>query len=322
MTQRPKTPPSEKSALHPRNRHRARYDFRQLARCCPALVRFVRPNPHGGESIDFANPAAVRALNQALLLHFYGIAEWDIPAGYLCPPIPGRADYLHHAADLLADPTGRAIPRGPSVAVLDIGVGASCVYPIVGRHEYGWRFVGSEIDPVALRNGQRIVTANPLLTGHVELRRQTSPSAVFRGIVRPGEFFALSLCNPPFHSSPTEAAAGTRRKVGNLTGQRVARPVLNFGGKGHELWCEGGEVDFARRMIEESAPFPERCLWFTTLVARSAHLPVLRRALATAQAAEVRTVEMAQGQKKSRFLAWTFLRPEQRQGWIAAHGRA
>jgi len=320
MNPRPKTPPPGKSTLHPRNRHRTSYDFRQLVAGCPSLAQFVGPAPHGGESIDFADPAAVRALNQALLRHFYGVAKWDLPAGYLCPPVPGRADYVHHAADLLRDGLGGVIPRGPSVAVLDVGVGASCIYPIIGRHEYGWRFVGSEIDPMALRSAQEIVAANPLLSGPVECRRQTEGSSIFQGVIRPGEFFALSLCNPPFHASAAEAAAGNRRKVGNLTGQRGPRPVLNFGGKGHELWCAGGELGFVRRMIAESAQFSERCLWFTSLVARSDHLPALRRALQSVGALEVRTVEMAQGQKRSRLLAWTFLAPAQRRSWMAAHG--
>ncbi|PVF10901.1 23S rRNA (adenine(1618)-N(6))-methyltransferase, partial [Yersinia pestis] len=35
------------------------------------------------------------------------------------------------------------------------------------------------------------------------------------------------------------------------------------------------------------------------------------------KAVEVRTIEMAQGQKVSRFVAWTFLTPEQQAAWVA-----
>jgi 23S rRNA (adenine1618-N6)-methyltransferase len=277
-----------------------------LTQCCPALAPFVAPNRHGTASIDFANPAAVKALNQALLKRFYGIAQWDIPPGYLCPPIPGRADYIHHVADLLADRKDEAIPRGPSVVVLDIGVGANCAYPIVGCHEYGWRFVGTDIDSVALRNARRIVAANPALAGRVECRRQPSPSAIFRGIIAPGETFALAICNPPFHASREEAAAGTRRKLRNLSGARNPAPVLNFGGQAIELTCAGGELGFVRRMIAESASFPDTCRWFTTLVAKGAHLPAIRHALKAVHAVDVRIIPMAQGQKQSRIVAWTF----------------
>lgn len=307
--------PAEKAELHPRNRHRGRYDFAQLVRSSPALAGFLRPNPHGDRTIDYADPTAVKALNAALLRHFYSIQHWDIPPGYLCPPIPGRADYLHHAADLLAE--GDAIPRGPAITVLDIGVGANCIYPILGRHEYGWRFVGSEIDPTALRNAQRIVTRNPALTGFVDCRRQTSASALFRGILRPGERFDLTLCNPPFHASAQEAAAGTQRKVRNLGTGAAARPSLNFGGRNNELWCPGGEAAFIRRLIAESAERAAHCLWFTTLVSKAANVPGIRRALTAAHAVEVRMIPMAQGQKQSRIMAWSFLDATARRSWRA-----
>lgn len=290
--------------MHPRNPHRTRYDFPGLIRCCPDLVRFVRRNPAGDDTIDFADPAAVTTLNQALLKSHYGVTHWSLPPGYLCPPIPGRADYIHQLADLLAGPA--AIPLGPSVVVLDIGVGANCVYPIIGVHEYGWRFVGSEVDPVAAQWTERLIATNPALAGRVECRWQRSATAVFRGIVKPGETFAASLCNPPFHASPAEAAAGTRRKLRNLSGGRKVNPVLNFGGQPSELWCEGGESGFVCRMIAESAARPELCRWFTSLVSKRDSLPPILRALKTARAAEVRTIELAQGQKQSRIVAWRF----------------
>jgi len=291
----------EKPGLHPRNRHRARYDFAELVGTCPELAAFVRPTAYGDPSIDFADPAAVRALNRALLKHFYGTGHWQLPAGFLCPPIPGRADYLHHAADLLAG--SGPIPRGPSVRVLDIGVGASCIYPIIGHHEYGWRFLGSDIDPGALAAAGRILQANPGLAGAIELRLQPSPGAIFQGLLRDGETFALSICNPPFHASRAEAMAGARSKLRNLG---IGGARLNFGGQAAELWCEGGEAGFAGRMILESARIPDRVRWFSTLVSRAANLPGLRHAARQAGALAIRTLDMAQGQKRSRILAWTF----------------
>jgi 23S rRNA (adenine1618-N6)-methyltransferase len=293
-----------KSGLHPRNRHRAGYDFPGLVRSSPALGRFVRPSPAGTATIDFADPEAVTALNRALLQHDYDIAQWKIPRGYLCPPIPGRADYVHHLADLLAD--GGAIPRGSAITVLDIGVGANCIYPIIGAREYGWRFVGTEIDPIAVASARAIVTANPSLAELVAIRQQPATAAIFEGVVGAGETFAAVMCNPPFHGSAAEAAAGTARKLRNLRGGKVAAPVLNFGGRNHELWCTGGEVAFVRRIIAESAQRPNLCRWFTTLVSKSENLPAVIRALELTRAADVRTIELAQGQKKSRIVAWRF----------------
>lgn len=295
-----------KRGLHPRNPHREGYDFAALIRASPRLAEFVRPSPAGTATIDFADPAAVLALNQALLAHHYGIAHWNLPAGYLCPPIPGRADYLHHLADLLASP-GSSVPQGSGVRILDIGVGANCIYPILGTRLYGWSFVGSEIDPAAIDWAQHLVAANPTLTALIDLRLQRSKQSIFRGIARPGETFAASICNPPFHASREEALAGSRRKVRNLHGHAAARqPTLNFGGRANELWCDGGEAAFIRRMIVESAQQPTLCRWFTTLVAKRENLPAIEHTLNRVAPAEVRTIEMAQGQKKSRLLAWRF----------------
>ena len=105
--------------------------------------------------------------------------------------------------------------------------------------------------------------------------------------------------------TPTVAAAGARRKATNLG---TKKSVLNFGGTSGELWCDGGELAFLRRMIAQSVECAERCGWFTTLVSKSDNLPSLQKALKAAKAADVKVIEMAQGQKKSRILAWTFQR--------------
>ena len=295
-----------KDRLHPRNRFRSGYDFQRLMQGSAALARFVRPNAHGDESIDYANPEAVKALNQALLKQAYGLRNWDTPPGYLCPPIPGRSDYLHYLADLLGTGDEAAIPRGRTVRLLDIGMGANCIYPLIGAIEYGWRFVGTETDPAALEWAKTLVAANRPVASLIECRMQTSSVECFKGVTKPGEFFDLSMCNPPFHRSAAEAAAANRQKRHQLSGKRGTAAVLNFGGQAGELWCNGGELGFVRRMITQSSEVPLLCRWFTTLVSKSAHLPRLLQSLKQVQVADVKIIEMAQGQKKSRILAWTF----------------
>jgi len=299
-------PSQEKSGLHPRNPHRFRYDFKKLIESCPELAAFVAKNTYGNESVDFANPHAVKTLNRALLKHFYGITDWDIPENYLCPPIPGRADYIHHMADLLASGNGGEVPRGEQVRVLDIGVGANCVYPIIGVKEYGWSFVGTDVDPVAIESARKIVEMNSVLIGKIELRLQPAAADIYRGIILPGEQFDLSICNPPFHSSMEEASLATKRKVSNLTRGKGVKTVQNFGGQNIELCYDGGEEAFVRRMIQQSSRIPGQCKWFSTLIAKSDHLPAVYKSLQIARAAEVRTIDMAQGQKVSRVVVWRF----------------
>ena len=309
----PRTPPA-KPGLHSRNRHAGGYDFPRLVQANPELGPFLHRAKHGGPSIDFADPAAVKALNGALLAEAYGIRGWDLPPGYLCPPIPGRADYVHHLADLLATDAEGAIPRGPAIRVLDVGVGANAIYPLIGQREYGWSFVGSDVDATALASAARILAANPGLGEAIVLRQQAARSAIFRGVVQAGERFDLTLCNPPFHGSMREVREASEQKWRKL-GRDTTRPLRNFGGQGAELWCEGGEVGFIRRMITESADLRHQVRWFTALVSSSASLPAVHRALRQAEALDIRTVAMAQGQKQSRFVAWSFLDAEARRAF-------
>lgn len=324
MPQPPRHPRAQPAArpapapapLHPRNRHQGRYDFAQLIAACPELGEFMVSNPHGKPSIDFANPAAVRVFNRALLKSLYGIAHWDIADGYLCPPVPGRADYLHGLADLLAAENTGVIPRGPRVRVLDIGVGANCIYPLLGHSDYAWSFLGSDIDPGALACAQAIVDANDLGAA-IQLRQQEQRGQIFAGLLAADEQFDLTLCNPPFHASADEAASGSRRKwknLGKLDPQRKL-PALNFGGQSNELWCTGGEASFIKRMIRESQACAGQVLWFSTLVSKSGNLPDIHKQLNKLGACAIRTVEMAQGNKQSRFVAWTFMDEPQRQQW-------
>lgn len=306
---------AEKSTLHSRNKHRSRYDFKALTNSCTELKSFVFVNKYGDESIDFANPVAVKTLNKALLKHFYQIESWDIPEGYLCPPIPGRADYIHYAADLLASCHDQIIPTGKKVKVLDIGVGANCVYPIIGHQEYGWSFVGSDIDDIAIRSAKNIVNINPSLENTIELRLQSSKN-IFKNIIHKEEKFDLTICNPPFHASAEEALAGSQRKSRNLGQKNHSKPILNFGGQDAELWTEGGEVGFITKMIEESKLFKNQCFWFTTLVSKSENLGGIYAMLNRAEVTEIRESEMSTGNKITRIIAWTYLNENQQEDWV------
>ncbi|MFU2316631.1 23S rRNA (adenine(1618)-N(6))-methyltransferase RlmF [Rahnella sp. PCH160] len=308
--------PQEKSGLHPRNRHRTRYDFPALIASSPELAPFVTENKWGDLSVDFANHQAVKALNRALLRDCYQIENWDIPADYLCPPIPGRADYVHHLADLLASSNNGNIPQGKDISVLDIGVGANCIYPIIGLREYGWRFTASEIDPVSMAAAKKIVATNPQLTNQVRFRLQAKPPRILDTIIRNDERYDAVLCNPPFHASAADAASGSQRKRQNLgLDRRTGNAELNFGGQHNELWCEGGEEAFVVRMAEESAGKAQNCFWYTVLVSKKTTLPLLYDALNEEGVTDIRTIEMTQGNKISRFVAWTFLTPSQQKSW-------
>jgi len=224
-----------------------------------------------------------------------------IPPGYLCPPIPGRADYVHHLADLIGE-------AKCGVRVIDVGTGANCIYPIIGSQSYGWKFVASEIDPISVKAARAIVGANPSLSKLVRIVHQKNRRSILNGVIKPSDQFDAVMCNPPFHDSPATAELGTTRKLRNLNkgNARSKGTPLNFGGQQAELWCDGGEIGFIKQMIVESATFGRQVGWFTSLVSKSERLPVLHKMLVAAQAEEIQVVPMNQGNKQSRLIAWRF----------------
>lgn len=301
--------------MHPRNRHKNGYNFTKLTACCPALSGFVKRNPSGRQTIDFSDPNGVKMLNMALLMLHYKINHWDIPAGYLCPPIPGRADYIHHLADLLGQTA--SLQGKEKIIGLDIGTGANLIYPIIGSQQYGWQFIASDIDKTAIQSANAIQKANPNLTKMINVRHQPAPSRLFHGIIQSDENISFTMCNPPFHTSAKAAQLGTQTKNNNLNRHRAKSQGakkqnkslsnhLNFAGKNNELWCPGGEVGFIKRMVQESVDYKHQVTWFTSLVSKKDSLKPLYKALEEVKATEVKTVNMEQGSKISRFIAWQY----------------
>ncbi|APQ17324.1 23S rRNA (adenine(1618)-N(6))-methyltransferase RlmF [Maribacter hydrothermalis] len=305
----------DKPGLHSRNKHKGRYNLKALRLISPELKEFVVKNKYGNLSIDFFNPYAVKALNKALLISNYSLEFWDIPDGFLCPPIPGRADYIHHIADVLAENNNGVLVRGANIKCLDIGVGANCVYPIIGNSAYGWSFIGSDIDQKAINAAQKTIDMNIDLKGKIELRLQPKPAHIFLGILGSKEKVDLTICNPPFHATQAESEAGTLRKLTNLKKKRVKKAVLNFSGQGGELWTDGGEKRFVLNMINESAQFPKNSAWYSTLVSKHSNLRYFYDRLEKIGAIAHKTTPMGQGNKLSRIIAWTFLTEPEMKTW-------
>lgn len=297
-----------KENLHNKNIHRHGYDFNALTKSYPPLAAFIISNKFNQQAtIDFSNTDAVKALNFALLKTYYQIEHWNFPEGYLCPPIPGRVDYIHYLADLLKNST---VDITNKVTVLDIGTGASCIYPLLGARTQGWHFIASDIDPISITAANANVESNKGLTKQITCRLQKNSHYIFDGIIQPKEYYHLTMCNPPFHKSLADATKGTVRKWQNLSKEKnnnnKQEKALNFGGQKAELWCQGGEVSFIRQMIKESKQYRDQVLWFTCLVSKKDHLSSIKLSLKKAKVAKINVVKMAQGQKVSRFIAWSF----------------
>ena len=289
-------------SLHPRNKHQGKYDFDKLVKICPELESHITKNPKGEQTIDFFNKKSVVLLNKALLQSHYGITYWELPEDKLCPPIPGRTDYIHYVADLLLEE--RDSIQGEDIRCLDIGVGAGCIYPLIGYYEYGWSFVATDIDEASIKSSIEMCHKNGIPRKQMDFRVQKNPNKIFNGVLKTKEKFDLTICNPPFHASQEEALNENRRKNKQLTG--VDQVVQNFGGSSKELWCRGGELAFIMKMIYESEKLQKSVDWFTTLVSKKDTIKELERVLKKVDVKEYKVVEMKHGNKNSRILAWRY----------------
>lgn len=303
--------------MHPNNPHANGYDMQALAQVVPELAPLLQTSKHDRLTIDFSNPVAVKLLNKALLIHHYGLEAWDIPDGYLCPPIPGRVDYLCHLAEYLQDHGVLKHPLNSNhkLTGLDIGTGANVIYPLLASRLFNWNMVASDIDDRALKSAQANIDNNKSLQLGIELRKQASNRHIFKGIIRDNDYFHLTMCNPPFHASLEAAMSGSVRKNQNLNRNKHKRhsnmahisqdKQLNFAGQSNELWCKGGEKQFITNMIFESKDYAQQVGYFTCLVSKKETLGPLKRSL-NKIAAKFDVIEMAQGNKISRFIAWRF----------------
>lgn len=301
--------------MHQRNKHRDYLDYRDLAKKQKGLQRFVYVNRYGGASIDYSDPKALEELTRSLLAEFYQIT-WRLPDGYLCPPVPQRVDYLHVMADLLQqtlyeDVVPDVVANQPPVHIrglrgLDIGTGASCIYSLLGAREYSWRFIASDIDELALQHAEELVAENDLKQ-QIVLRQQKDPKLVLRGVLLKKDFsVAFAVCNPPFHESLERAQQAARDKWQRLGKELESK---NYQGREAELCCEGGEVGFVLRYINESSKvfYRTKCIWYSSLLSRhSSWQPVIDRL--TKLGAKYRSFELSgAGHNVKWVVCWSFM---------------
>jgi 23S rRNA (adenine1618-N6)-methyltransferase len=118
-------------------------------------------------------------LNRAILLHDYNLAYYSLPLDEgLVPTVPSRREYIHWIYDLFKKFEGRT----DKLHGLDIGVGASAIYPVIGVKEYGWSFVGSDVCEESLKIAQEIIDKNDL-SDTIVLKFQPRVKQIFEGII-------------------------------------------------------------------------------------------------------------------------------------------
>ena len=266
-----------------------------------------------GARYSFSRPGALAALTRALLRRDFSL-EWRPPADRLCPPVPGRLNYLLWAEDLPARlALGRlaacAVPPPPPPPLpalsLDVGVGANAIFPLLGARLGGFcsQWLATDIDAVAVAGARAAATraglppsalavlsvepGGPLLAGAL-------PAAAAAG---GAPLVAVTVCNPPFFASWEEAVESMRRAPARAGA---------CGGAPHEMATVGGEAAFAGRLADESQPLGERALWFSCMLGKRASVADVSLRLARARVPALRTTELVQGVTRRWAVAWSW----------------
>jgi 23S rRNA (adenine1618-N6)-methyltransferase len=282
--------------MHPKNPFNTNYNFNQLINAVPELKECIVPGKFSRKSIDFSNSKAVYLLNKSLLKWRFNL-NWSLKEGHLCPAVPGRLDYLLNVQDLIPQIEGRRIK------MLDLGTGASLIYPLLATAAFNWECVGTEIDKVAITYAKGLIRMNSNMRG-TKVRRQEFKSQLLKGIMQKDDQFDVLVCNPPFYKTKSEAFAANAKKNKNLHGnEKVAH---NFGGSPNELWYKGGEEAFLKKLASESAEYKNQILWFTSLVSKKENLRTFKRYIRKENPTELKVINLNQGNKTSQFIAWTF----------------
>ncbi|CAK7262668.1 hypothetical protein SEPCBS119000_000091 [Sporothrix epigloea] len=244
-----------------------RLDFLALARDDPEFAAVcTRPG-----QINFRDPAAVRQLTQSLLRRDFGL-KVDLPPDRLCPPVPNRVSYVLWVTELVGTTRGGSTPE--QVVGLDIGTGASCIYPLLAcTISPSWRFLATDIDADSLQSARNNVERNGLAERIRVVRRTLDDSLV---ALEENESLNLTftMCNPPFYASADEMAASAAAKQqpphSACTGAPVEMVYSPLAG------CDvGGEIAFVGRVLAESLVLRSRVGWYTVMLGKLASLTTL-----------------------------------------------
>lgn len=289
--------------MHEQNPYNKPYDLEKLAKHHKALQEYLVSNPTGRTTIDFSSSSAVYALNKAILITDFKLVDYHLPRGYLIPPIPGRLDYLLHIRDFL---TEKFKITNTNLRGLDIGTGANGIYCILGAQHFNWTMAGTESNLSAIDIAKMNVQCNKkVLQDKVEIRYQENNGFLFKDMIQPDEQFDFTICNPPFHNSKEEALKGSIRKLENLGAGDKKEYSLNFDGQANELWCNGGEALFVKRLIKESVAFKDQVKLFSSLVSKKDNLLKIEKQLKKVKA-NYHIILMEQGHKMGRYVLWWF----------------
>ncbi|CAM5077899.1 unnamed protein product [Natator depressus] len=284
-------------SMHARNRYRDKPpDFAYLASRYPAFRQHVQTSLSGRASLNFKDPEAVRALTCTLLKEDFGLTI-DIPLERLIPTVPLRLNYIHWVEDLIGHQDGdkQALRRG-----IDIGTGASCIYPLLGATLNGWYFLATEVDDMCFNYAKKNVEQNNL-SDLIKVVKVPQKTLLMDALKEESEIiYDFCMCNPPFFANQLEA-----KGVNSRNPRRPPPSSVNTGGI-TEIMAEGGELEFVKRIIHDSLQLKKRLRWYSCMLGKKCSLAPLKEELRIQGVPKVTHTEFCQGRTMRWALAWSF----------------
>ncbi|XP_051891798.1 RNA N6-adenosine-methyltransferase mettl16 [Pristis pectinata] len=283
-------------SMHPRNRYKDKPpDFSYLASKYKEFQQHVHTNLTGKVSLNFKDPEAVRALTCTLLKEDFGLTI-DIPLERLIPTVPLRLNYIHWVEDLIGSGTNKSeLIRG-----IDIGTGASCIYPLLGATMNGWFFLATEVDDMCFDYATKNVEQNNL-SDLIKVVKVPQKTLLMDALKEESEIvYDFCMCNPPFFANQMEA-----KGVNSRNPSRPPPSSINTGGI-TEIMAEGGELEFVKRIIHDSLQLKKRLRWYSCMLGKKCSLVPLKEELRQQGVPKVTHTEFCQGRTMRWALAWSF----------------
>ncbi|CAH0058543.1 unnamed protein product [Clonostachys solani] len=272
-------------------------DFKVLGRLDPDLAAVLK-----GRELDFDDPASVMQLTKTLLKLDFDL-NIELPDDRLCPPVANRHNYILWLKNLL-DTSSYEKPGRKAVGI-DIGTGASCIYPLLGCTQRPWSFVASDIDAKSLDYARENVKRNELTHRiNVLARTQDDPMIPLQDANLSSADFTMT--NPPFYASKDELLESAA--------QKSRKPFTACTGSETEMVTTGGEVAFVGKILDESLELRDRVQWYTCMVGFLSSATRLVERLKKEGIDNYAVTEFVQGSKTRRWaVGWSFqaMRPEQ-----------
>jgi 23S rRNA (adenine1618-N6)-methyltransferase len=231
-------------------------DFLILIKEFPELKKYIIKYDEKIEefSFDWSNNDLSLLMTKSILNYYFNIKYYDIPKGFLIPPVPSRLNYLNLINELIKD-----IEKENIIGV-DIGTGANIIYPILGNSVCDWKFICSEINNESYNNAKLILQKNNL-EENINLIKQENKNNIFVSIINQENKYTFSMCNPPYYDYEQEIKIEDKKRD----------TEYNF----DEVYYEKGELGFFERYFEESICYKKNIFLFTILIGKKSNSEII-----------------------------------------------